>query len=197
MTADFRILLIDNYDSYTYNLYHYFRQITDSDVVVMRYDSLQKNSPEHFSHIVISPGPGLPEEYPLIGEYLHTYGHEKYFLGICLGLQCMTSAFGGSLKNLQHVLHGITSQVKILGAFPEYEGLSRQITVGHYHSWVADEKNLPDLFQITSVNENGLIMSIRNKSGTLCGIQFHPESVMTPDGLRILSNWWKSTLISA
>ncbi len=197
MTAEFRILLIDNYDSYTYNLYHYFRQITDCEIVVIRYDELNQTTPEDFSHIVISPGPGLPDEYPLIHEFLIEYQDQKQFLGICLGLQCMVTALGGKLANLKKVMHGVATTVDIIDHQFEFDGLPNQIEVGHYHSWVAEESTLPNVFTITSKNEDGFIMSIRNIKGNMCGIQFHPESIMTPEGLKILSNWWDNSIKSA
>lgn len=191
MNSKYRILLIDNYDSYTYNLFHYFQQITECDIVVLRYDELDADSADNFSHIVVSPGPGLPEEYPIVQELILKYYESKHILGICMGLQCMITAFNGKLKNLDTVMHGVSSQVNILSECPEFEGIPKTISVGHYHSWVADDEEFPQEFQVTSTNKDGLIMSVRNNDGKLCGIQFHPESIMTPQGLTILKNWWE------
>jgi len=185
-----KILVIDNYDSFTYNLVHYLEDL-DCEVVVKRNDQLTLEEVDAFDKIVLSPGPGIPDEAGLLKEIIAKYAPTKSILGVCLGQQAIGEVFGGSLINLEEVYHGIASKINIVKDDILFDGLSKKIEVGRYHSWVVDE-NLPDELEATSVDENGQIMSLRHKEYNVCAVQFHPESVLTPDGKKILENWLKS-----
>jgi len=185
-----KILVIDNYDSFTYNLVHYLEDL-DCEVVVKRNDQLTLEEVDAFDKIVLSPGPGIPDEAGLLKEIIAKYAPTKSILGVCLGQQAIGEVFGGSLINLEEVYHGIATKINIVKDDILFDGLSKKIEVGRYHSWVVDE-NLPDELEATSVDENGQIMSLRHKEYNVCAVQFHPESVLTPDGKKILENWLKS-----
>jgi len=185
-----KILVIDNYDSFTYNLVHYLEDL-DCEVVVKRNDQLTLEEVDAFDKIVLSPGPGIPDEAGLLKEIIAKYAPTKSILGVCLGQQAIGEVFGGSLINLEEVYHGIATKINIVKDDILFDGLSKKIEVGRYHSWVVDE-NLPDELEATSVDENGQIMSLRHKEYNVCAVQFHPESVLTPDGKKMLENWLKS-----
>jgi len=185
-----KILVIDNYDSFTFNLVHYFEDL-DCEVIVKRNDQLTLEEVDAFDRIVLSPGPGIPDEAGLLKDIIANYAPTKSILGVCLGQQAIGEVFGGSLVNLEEVYHGIATQISIIKEDVLFQGLPKKIDVGRYHSWVVDEK-LPDALEATSVDENGQIMSLRHKTYDVCAVQFHPESVLTPDGKKILENWLKS-----
>lgn len=186
-----KILVIDNYDSFTFNLVHYLESL-DCEVTVMRNDELSIEEAKDFDKILLSPGPGVPSEAGLLKEIIKTYAPTKSILGVCLGQQAIAEVFGGSLINLKKVHHGVAAQITVItDNEPLYNGLGNQISVGRYHSWSVDPATLPDSLEVTAVDENGHIMSLRHKTYDVRGVQYHPESVLTPDGKKILENWLK------
>ena len=182
-----KILVIDNYDSFTYNLVHYLEDL-DCEVVVKRNDQLTLDEVEAFDKIVLSPGPGIPDEAGLLKEIIAEYAPTKSIFGVCLGQQAIAEVFGGSLINLDEVYHGIATKIKVVKDDVLFDGMSKEIEVGRYHPWVVDP-NIPEALEVTSVDENGQIMSLRHKNYDVCAVQFHPESVLTPQGKQILKNW--------
>lgn len=186
-----KILVIDNYDSFTYNLVHYLEDL-DGEVVVKRNDQLTLEEVKPFDKIVLSPGPGIPDEAGLLKEIIKTYASTKSIFGVCLGLQAIGEVFGGKLINLDKVYHGVATKVNIIKDDILFQDLPKEIEVGRYHSWVVSDENLPQELIITSVDENGQIMSMRHATFDVSGVQYHPESVLTPNGKKILENWLKS-----
>ena len=183
-----RILVIDNYDSFTYNLVHYLEDL-GCEVTVKRNDKLTLEDVRPFDKIVLSPGPGIPDEAGLLKEIIKEFASTKSILGVCLGQQAIGEVFGGSLKNLDTVYHGVATKVKMtVNDESLFKGFDDSFEVGRYHSWVVST-NLPEVLEITSVDENGQIMSLRHKEYDVKGVQFHPESVLTPSGKQILNNW--------
>ncbi len=183
-----KILVIDNYDSFTYNLVHYLEDL-NCDVTVVRNDKLALEDVEPFNKIVLSPGPGIPDEAGLLKAIIEKYAPTKSILGVCLGQQAIGEVFGGSLVNLDDVYHGVATQVEIcVDNEPIFNGLDKNIEVGRYHSWVV-HPDLPESLEATSFDENGQVMSLRHKEYDVKGVQYHPESVLTPDGKKILENW--------
>jgi anthranilate synthase component 2 len=185
-----RILVIDNYDSFTYNLVHYLEDL-GCEVVVKRNDQLTLEEVDEFEKIVLSPGPGIPDEAGLLKEIIAKYAPTKSIFGVCLGQQAIGEVYGGKLINLDEVYHGVATKINLENKEPLFEGLPGEIVVGRYHSWVVDPE-LPDVLEATSFDENGQLMSLRHKSYDVCAVQFHPESVLTPDGKQILKNWLKN-----
>ena len=183
-----KILVIDNYDSFTYNLVHYLEDL-NCDVTVLRNDKLTLDDVEPFDKIVLSPGPGIPDEAGLLKAIIKKYAPTKSILGVCLGQQAIGEVFGGSLINLDEVYHGVATNVTIsVDDEPLFQGLDKNIEVGRYHSWVVNP-NLPDSLEATSFDENGQVMSLRHREYNVKGVQYHPESVLTPNGKQILENW--------
>ncbi len=188
-----RVLVIDNYDSFTYNLVHYLEDL-DCEVTVYRNDEFDMDEIAHFDKILLSPGPGIPDEAGLLKAVIAKYASSKSILGVCLGQQAIGEVFGGTLSNLDKVYHGVATMVKtVVDDEFLFEGLGTEFEVGRYHSWVVDA-NLPDVLEATSFDENGQVMSLRHKTFDVRGVQFHPESVLTPNGKKILENWLKSPL---
>ncbi len=186
-----KVLVIDNYDSFTYNLVHYLEDL-NCDVTVKRNDKLTLEEVKGFDKILLSPGPGIPDEAGLLKAIIKTYAPTKSILGVCLGQQAIGEVFGGKLINLNNVYHGVATNVTITVDDEKiFEGLEKNIEVGRYHSWVVDN-NLPESLEATSFDENGQIMSLRHKIYDVKGVQYHPESVLTPYGKKILENWLKS-----
>ncbi|WP_372933914.1 anthranilate synthase component II [Mariniphaga sediminis] len=185
-----KILIIDNYDSFTYNLVHAIKKISGLPVDVFRNDEVSLEDIEKYDKIVLSPGPGLPEESGLLLEIIKMYAPKKSILGVCLGHQAIGEAFGGELFNMNRVFHGVATPVKLTGN-PSvlFTGLPGSFDVGRYHSWIVKKENLPACFEITSLDEEGEIMSMKHKKLDVEGVQFHPESVLTPLGEKILGNW--------
>lgn len=185
------ILVIDNYDSFTYNLVHYLEDL-NCQVTVVRNDQLQLEDVEPFEKIVLSPGPGIPDEAGLLKPIIKTYASSKSILGVCLGMQAIGEVFGATLENLDIVYHGVQTKVHITSKDEIlFKGLPPTIEVGRYHSWVV-KGELPTCLEITSVDENQQIMALRHKEFDIKGVQFHPESVLTPDGKTMLKNWINS-----
>jgi anthranilate synthase component 2 len=186
-----KILVIDNYDSFTYNLVHYLEDL-DCEVTVYRNDEFDIDEIAHFDKILLSPGPGIPDEAGLLKDVIAKYAPTKSILGVCLGQQAIGEVFGGTLSNLDKVYHGVATMVKTAVADELlFEGLGNEFEVGRYHSWVVDA-DLPEVLEATSFDENGQVMSLRHKTLDVRGVQFHPESVLTPNGKKILENWLKS-----
>lgn len=181
--------MIDNYDSFTYNLVHYLDDL-DCEVVVKRNDQLSLEDVNSFNEIVLSPGPGIPDEAGLLKPIIKKYGTTKRIFGVCLGQQAIAEVFGGSLVNLDQVYHGISTKITIVKDDYVFDSLPKEIEVGRYHSWVVNP-NLPECIEATSFDENGQIMSIRHKDYDIRAVQFHPESVLTPEGKQMLKNWLK------
>ncbi len=186
-----KILVIDNYDSFTYNLVHYLEDL-ECEVTVYRNDEFEIDEIAHFDKILLSPGPGIPDEAGLLKAVIAKYASTKSILGVCLGQQAIGEVFGGTLSNLDKVYHGVATMVKtVVDNESLFEGLGTEFEVGRYHSWVVDA-NLPDELEATSFDENGQVMSLRHKKFDVRGVQFHPESVLTPNGKKILENWLAS-----
>ncbi|MGJ8714636.1 MAG: anthranilate synthase component II [Maribacter stanieri] len=182
-----KILVIDNYDSFTYNLVHYLEEL-GCEVIVKRNDQLTLEEVDAFDKIVLSPGPGIPDEAGLLKQIIEKYAPTKSIFGVCLGQQAIAEVFGGSLINLDEVYHGIATKINITKEDVLFVGITNEIEVGRYHSWVVNP-NLPDSLEATSVDENGQIMSLRHKTYDVRAVQFHPESVLTPQGKKMLENW--------
>lgn len=185
-----KILVIDNYDSFTYNLVHYLEEL-GCEVIVKRNDQLTLEEVDAFDKIVLSPGPGIPDEAGLLKQIIEKYAPTKSIFGVCLGQQAIAEVFGGSLINLDEVYHGIATKIKITIDDIIFEGLPNEIEVGRYHSWVVNP-DLPEVLETTSVDENGQIMSLRHKTYDVRAVQFHPESVLTLQGKKMLENWLRS-----
>lgn len=186
------IALIDNYDSFTYNLAHLVKEL-GAKVTVFRNDKFTLDQLEEFDKILLSPGPGIPSESGLLLDVIRVYAGKKPILGVCLGEQAIGEFFGARLTNLSKVFHGLQKPVKILRPKGDYlfKGLPEWIPVGRYHSWVVDAEGLPDSLEVTAISEENYIMGLRHKEYDVQGVQFHPESVLTPNGREILRNWLK------
>ncbi len=183
-----KVLVIDNYDSFTYNLVHYLEDL-DCEVTVVRNDKLSLDDVEPFDKIVLSPGPGIPDEAGLLKSIIKRFAPTKSILGVCLGQQAIAEVFGGTLINLDNVYHGVATKVTItVDDESLFKGLEKTIEVGRYHSWVVNP-DLPDSLEATSFDKNGQVMSLRHKVYDVKGVQYHPESVLTPNGKQILKNW--------
>ncbi len=185
-----KIVIIDNYDSFTYNLSHLVKEL-GADVTVLRNDQFELPQLQAFDKIILSPGPGIPSEAGLLLDVIRTYAGSKPMLGVCLGHQAIGEVFGGKLTNLSDVFHGVATEGTQLGNDPIFDGLPRRITMGRYHSWVVDNDGFPDCLEVTAVSDEGQIMALRHRQYNIHGIQFHPESVLTPEGRTIVSNWLK------
>lgn len=183
-----KVVIIDNYDSFTYNLSHLVKEL-GAEVTVYRNDKFTLDQLQPFDKIILSPGPGIPSEAGLMPDVIRRYAGEKPILGVCLGHQAIGESFGGRLTNLSDVFHGVATPCRIVADDYLFEGLPRQIEIGRYHSWVVDAEGLPDSLEATSLSDEGYIMSLRHRELDIRGIQYHPESVLTPDGKRIISNW--------
>ena len=183
-----KILVIDNYDSFTYNLVHYLEDL-NCEVTVYRNDEFELDEISHFDKILLSPGPGIPDEAGLLKEVIKKYGPTKSIFGVCLGQQAIGEVYGGTLSNLDKVYHGVATKVRtVVNDEILFKGLGTEFEVGRYHSWVVDT-TLPDVLEATSFDENGQLMSLRHKTFDVRGVQFHPESVLTPMGKKMLENW--------
>lgn len=185
-----KTVIIDNYDSFTYNLAHLVKEL-GAEVSVVRNDQFRLSELKPFDKIILSPGPGIPTEAGLLMDVIDAYAPVKPILGVCLGHQAIGEYFGGKLTNLSQVFHGVASTISITAPDYIYKELPAQVQVGRYHSWVVDNEGLPDCLEVTSVSEEGQIMSLRHKQYDVRGIQYHPESVLTPEGRKIIANWLK------
>ncbi|MDX1602533.1 MAG: aminodeoxychorismate/anthranilate synthase component II [Salinimicrobium sediminis] len=186
-----KVLVIDNYDSFVYNLVHYLEEL-DCKVTVRRNDEVDLEEIEKYDKILLSPGPGIPDEAGLLKQVISTYASKKSIFGVCLGQQAIGEVFGGKLINLEQVFHGVSSKIKLcVTDEPLFDKMDPEMEVGRYHSWVVD-KALPDCLEATSYDENGQVMSLRHRIYDVRGVQFHPESVLTPEGKKIIANWINS-----
>jgi anthranilate synthase component II len=185
------ILIVDNHDSFVYNIVHLLDAFNLAKISVVKNDALNLESIIHNDKIVLSPGPGLPKDAGLMPELIREYIDKKPILGVCLGHQAIVEYFGGKLKNLQQPLHGVSTKVKITSEDYLFKHLPDSFEIGHYHSWVA-EQPLPELLQATSVDEFGNVMSFKHKTLDVRGVQYHPESILTPFGRQILENWLRN-----
>ncbi len=184
-----KVLILDNYDSFTYNLFHYFKGYTPY-VTVKRNNEITLDEVDLYSHIVISPGPGLPKDAGILMEVLQRYASTKIILGICLGLQAIVEHFGGELFNQKIVKHGLQEEIDILNSNSYlFKEIDNSIQVGLYHSWAAKKETLPQELEITAEGKTGIIMALQHKSFLISALQFHPESILTPSGKRIIKNW--------
>ncbi len=193
-----KVLVFDNYDSFTYNLVHLAEELLGEKVFVHRNDQLPLEEVKQFDKIILSPGPGIPEEAGLLLPLIKAYASSKCILGVCLGHQAIGQAFGGTLTNLSAVYHGVATPVSITAEARNqqrkgsiFKGMDEQLEVGRYHSWVVDRKGFPVDLEITAEDEAGYIMALQHKTYDVQGVQFHPESVLTPKGKQLLANWLK------
>ena len=203
-----KILVFDNYDSFTYNLVHLVKKIVKDQLDVYRNDQIPLEKVKEYDKIILSPGPGIPKEAGLLLPLIREYAQSKSILGVCLGHQAIGEAFGGSLINLTTVYHGVSTPVKIVKrqtsnvndvsqlrsqvSHDLFDDLPDEIEVGRYHSWIVSDDGFPNELEITARDENGYIMALQHKTYDVQGVQFHPESVLTPDGETILRNWLRS-----
>lgn len=212
-----KILVFDNYDSFTYNLVHLVKKISDAEVDVFRNDEIALEKVKEYDKIILSPGPGIPEEAGLLLPLIKAYASSKSILGVCLGHQAIGEAFGGTLINLETVYHGVASEIlvgsreSVVGSQDRnigislknnqsplaesflFEGLPQVISVGRYHSWILSDESFPEELEVTARDNNNYIMALQHKSFDVQGVQFHPESVLTPDGEKIIGNWLNRT----
>ena len=183
-----KVAMIDNYDSFTYNLVHLVKEL-GAEVTVFRNDQFCLPELETFDKIMLSPGPGIPSESGLLLDVIRTYAGRKPILGICLGEQAIGEVFGGTLVNLSEVFHGVQTPVHIAREDYLFQGLPEDILVGRYHSWVVETETLPAELEILAVSDEVQVMALRHREYDIRGIQFHPESVLTPTGKTIIQNW--------
>ena len=186
------VLVIDNYDSFVYNLVHYL-EAAQCQVTVKRNDAFTLGEVANYDRLLLSPGPGIPEEAGLLKEVIATYAGKLPILGVCLGQQAIGEVFGGTLINLNKVFHGVATQAQVMvDDEPLFSGCGKHIEIGRYHSWVVSKTNFPKELEITAEDPNGQIMALRHRTFDLKGVQFHPESVLTPKGKQMIHNWISS-----
>ena len=183
-----KVVIIDNYDSFTYNLSHLVKRL-GANVTVYRNDQFSISQLKVFDKIILSPGPGIPSEAGLLLDVIKSYAGQKPILGVCLGHQAIGEVFGATLTNLSDVYHGVATEGTQFGTDPIFNELPRRIVMGRYHSWVVSRNGFPDCLEITAESDDGQIMALRHRNYNIHGIQFHPESVLTPDGETIIKNW--------
>ncbi len=185
-----KILVFDNYDSFTYNLVHLVEKILHLKIDVYRNDEIPLEKVKEYDKIILSPGPGIPSEAGLLLPLIKEYAASKSILGVCLGHQAIGETFGGTLVNLDTVFHGVATPIKIVNKTSRIlQGLEEPIEVGRYHSWIVNRENFPSDLEITAEDENGYVMALQHKTFDVQGVQFHPESVLTPCGEQIMRNW--------
>jgi len=186
-----KILVIDNYDSFVYNLVHMLYHLGLKQIDVIKNDKIHLEKVEFYDKILLSPGPGLPKEAGLMPEIIKNYANRKCILGVCLGHQAIAEFFGAQLKNLEEPLHGIASKVEIIYPSKLFENCPQQFFIGHYHSWVIEKNSIHQNLMVLAIDEYQNIMAIKHKNYEVYGVQFHPESILTEFGTQILSNWIK------
>lgn len=193
-----KILLLDNYDSFTYNLVQLVEEFVGTSIDVQRNDEIDIEAVGAYDKIILSPGPGIPEEAGILLPLIKTYAATKSIFGVCLGHQAIGEVFGGKLINLSQVYHGIKSEIKLTSTVQPsayhndwFHDLPTSLQVGRYHSWVIDETTVPETLEVTAYDHSGMIMAIRHKMYDVQGVQFHPESVLTPMGKQMIENWLK------
>jgi len=184
-----KILVFDNYDSFTYNLVHYLEKLSDADVKVVRNDKISLKEIDQFDKILLSPGPGIPSEAGILLDLIKTYAPTKSILGVCLGQQAIAEAFGGSLSNLTEVYHGVSTPIEIIIEDSIFKNIPKTLNVGRYHSWAVNTNDFPKELEVTAVDGSGSIMALRHRKYDVHAVQFHPESVLTEHGETIIKNW--------
>ncbi|QIH31837.1 MULTISPECIES: anthranilate synthase component II [Sphingobacterium] len=184
-----KIVVIDNYDSFTYNLVHLLQEL-GQDYVVLRNDKFKLEELEAFDKILLSPGPGIPEEAGLLLDVIRTYAPHKSILGICLGQQAIAEVFGGTLFNMEKPLHGVATDIIVTDESEKlFQDFPKDSKIGRYHSWAVNKDTLPSTLKVTAVDENGIIMALTHTEYDVRGMQFHPESVLTTNGKKLIENW--------
>jgi glutamine amidotransferase of anthranilate synthase or aminodeoxychorismate synthase len=184
-----KILIFDNYDSFTYNLVHLVKELGFEDVDVYRNDKIALGDIAKYDKIILSPGPGIPSEAGLLLPLIKEYSGKRPILGVCLGHQAIGEAFGAKLTNLEDVYHGVATKIDIIHPDYIFNSLDKEVEVGRYHSWIVDKQNLPDCLQITAIDDKRQIMALKHKEYDIHGVQFHPESILTPSGEIIVGNF--------
>lgn len=188
-----KILVLDNYDSFTYNLVQYIEEITQQEPDIFRNDAISIDAIEDYDYIILSPGPGVPSEAGIMPEVIKKYAATKKILGVCLGMQAIGEAFGASIYNLDKVYHGLCTPIQLVDNQEIlFKNIPKEINVGRYHSWAVASEDLPESLRITAIDENGVIMALRHTQYDVCGVQFHPESIMTDYGKQMLVNFFMS-----
>lgn len=187
-----KILLFDNYDSFTYNLVHAIKSLGYENVDVYRNDKIELSQIDLYDKIILSPGPGRPSEAGIMMEVIKKYAGKKSILGVCLGHQAIAEFFGAKLENIPTVFHGVQTAIKIMKEDYLFAGLPNEILAGRYHSWIVSKSDFPDKLEVTAVDKAGDIMALKHKTLDLHGVQFHPESMLTPDGVQIIQNFLQS-----
>lgn len=186
-----KILVLDNYDSFTYNLVQMIEQIVGKKVDVFRNNEISLEAISQYDKIILSPGPGVPEEAGILLDVIKTYAPTKSIMGVCLGQQAIAEAFGGKLMNLDGVFHGVATEATQIKEHKIFDNLPKVLEVGRYHSWAVNPDNFPEELEITSIDKNGIIMSLKHKEYDVHAVQYHPESILTPQGKTILENFLK------
>lgn len=187
-----KILVLDNYDSFTYNLVNYLEKVSDTDVDVFRNDAISLKEVGKYNKILLSPGPGLPAESGILLDLIKEYAPTKSILGVCLGLQAIGEVFGGKLTNLNSVYHGVATEMSVINEDVLFKGVPKKFMAGRYHSWVVDKKTFTNNLEITVEDEKGYIMALKHKKFDVHGVQFHPESILTEHGELMIRNWIES-----
>lgn len=187
-----KLLVLDNYDSFTYNLVHLIEKVSEMPFDVIRNDKISIDAVKAYDKILLSPGPGLPKDAGIMPELIKKYSSSKSILGVCLGLQAIGEAYGGSLKNLETVFHGIATPINIISEDLIFDSCPKTFTVGRYHSWVINVNNLPQELQVTATDEQGNIMALKHRTHDVRGVQFHPESILSEYGEMMINNWLKA-----
>lgn len=184
-----KLLVLDNYDSFTYNLVHLIRKVSSVSFDVIRNDKITLKDVDAYDKILLSPGPGLPKDAGIMPDLIARYGAQKNIFGVCLGLQAIGEAYGASLKNLDTVFHGVAMPIRIIGEDPLFRDCPAEFIVGRYHSWVVDQRQLPEELVVTAIDKQGHIMALSHKTYSVRGVQFHPESILSEHGETIIRNW--------
>lgn len=184
-----KLLVLDNYDSFTYNLVHLIEKVSDLSFDVIRNDKISIEKINQYDKILLSPGPGLPKDAGIMPELIKQYGTSKSILGVCLGLQAIAEAYEGTLENLTTVFHGLATPIHVISEDLIFNNCPKTFTVGRYHSWVVNPKTLPEELHITSIDEQGNIMALKHNTHDVRGVQFHPESILSEHGETMIKNW--------
>lgn len=187
-----KVLILDNYDSFTYNIVHMVRELGCTQLDVVLNDRIDLDRVEQYDKIILSPGPGIPSEAGQLLPLIKRYAPTKSILGICLGEQAIGESFGATLSNLSQVFHGVATEVEVIADDPLFRNLPSRFDVGRYHSWIVDRADLPQELIVTAVDNSGNIMALAHRHYDVRGVQFHPESVLTPSGKTMIDNWLKS-----
>ena len=184
-----KILIIDNYDSFTYNLVQYVEEIVGHEIDIYRNDKIKLSEIDKYEYIILSPGPGLPKDAGIMPELIKKYAPTKKILGVCLGHQAIAEAFGGSLQNLDKVYHGVATEMRVKNGDVIFEGISEKFMAGRYHSWIVSHSTFPESLEVTAVDDVGEVMALAHKEYQVKGVQFHPESILTPEGKKMIANF--------